>query len=398
MKKILISLLFILLIAGQVQAENLFTLSLQQPATGINDSRGFSSALDLLNTYSDGSLSNVFINYDDTKASDGYVNFRGVDMSMHFTDTIANVVTLTISVPGINVSETFSGASQEDAFRQFKDYLQSNKDDLLKKILAYSVSKTPYDAVAGNPNSLMNNMNNQSFSRAGGNVFGSFVSFLGPAATRHTFDYQGQKTNADVYCLPLGYTFNFANDRALMLDLPLMYTNMENTKTYAAQLGLGLKIPLTEYWRLIPGARAGAVFSEDLFSGGVLYECSLSSNFQIPVDKWIFGMTNMAAYAGNISVKVGGYELGYDLQNWIWKNGVQASYSLTKLWDVGVKYIYTKYTGSELFIDGYHTIGASVLYRVNNLWLVSGVALNCNFMFADNYKASRIGVDILFKQ
>ena len=82
-----------------------------------------------------------------------------------------NNAVLTFNVPEADINNlTFDGGTQEASFELLKDWLKNNKDGLMKKILKAGVENTPYDMVAGNPNSLMATMTDTSFQRAGGGV------------------------------------------------------------------------------------------------------------------------------------------------------------------------------------------------------------------------------------
>ena len=297
--------------------------------------------------------------------------------------------------------------TQENSFKKLKDYLKTNKDDLLKKVLKASVKETPFDAVAGSPTSMMAMMTDASFQHAGGGVLGNFVSYLSPNASRHHFKVDngsGSKENktADVFSLPLAKTFKFGESGwALMFDMPLTYADLDGSKSYAGQLGLGLKVPLVQAnhfkWDIVPAGRVGAIGSKDMISGGLLYSGSLTSNMQIPMGPVTISMTNMGGYIRDFSVKVADYEVDYDLENWVYKNGVQLRFDLSKDWAINTAYSYTFYTGSDLFIDKYHDVGASLIYKFSEGSFFSGVGLTGNYTFdGDDYYAYRAGIDILF--
>ncbi len=387
-----------LCLANEAKAE-MFTLHLQQTSTNINETRGFESVIDLFDRYEDGTLDSIINGYDDTKASFGQIEFRGIPMTLSFDDSAV----LTFNVPEADINNlTFNGGTQEASFKLLKDWLENNKDGLMKKILKAGVEKTPYDMVAGNPNSLMATMTDTSFQRAGGGVLGNFVSYISPNASQHSFDFNGQSKEANVYSLPLAKTFKFGNSGyALLLDMPLTYADIDGSVSYAAQLGLGLKIPVINNdkvkWNLIPAARAGAIGSEDMLSGGVLYSGTLTSDLQIPVGKFTYGITNMAGYIRDYSIKIDDYEIEYDLQNSVFKNGVSVRWDFADRWALNGSYSYTFYTGSELFIDDYHDTGIALIRKFKKGSFFSGMAIVGNYAFGSNdYQAYRIGINLLF--
>ena len=400
MKKILSLAVAISVFAFAAHAD-MFTLHVKQTSTSIDETRSFKSVIDLFDKYEDGALDSIISGYDKTADATGWVNFRGIPMTLDFVWD-GSKFNLSFDVPKAKISETFSGATQEEAFKQLKDYLKKNKDGLMKKVLKTSVSETPFDAVAGSPTSMMATMTDASFQRAGGGVLGNFVSYLSPNASRHHFKFNNENKTADVFSLPLAKTFNFGESGwALMFDMPLSYADLDGSKSYAGQLGLGLKVPLTQSdnfkWDIVPGGRVGAIGSKDMISGGVLYSGSLTSNMQVPMGPVTLSMTNMGAYIRDFSVKVSDYEVEYDLENWVFKNGAQLRWDLSKDWAINTAYSYTFYTGSKLFIDKYHDVGASLIYKFSEDSFFSGVGLTGNYTFdCDDYYAYRMGIDILF--
>ncbi|MBR4106546.1 MAG: hypothetical protein IKK52_04515 [Alphaproteobacteria bacterium] len=394
MKKILLVTTALVMLTATAQAK-MFELHLKQGS--IDETRGFDSVLDVFDHYEDGSLNSIFNNYDKTAAADGWLNFRGVMMNFNF-DNSGN---LTFTVPSIGINQPFNGGGQEASFKMFKDWLKNNKDGLLQKILKATVADTPYDMVAGNPNSLMANMADNTFQRGGGGVLGNFLSYVSPNASTHYFKFNGDEKKASVYSLPIGKTFKFDNGSKLMFDMPVYYTDMDGSASYSAQLGLAYMFPLIKKdgfkWNLTPGVRGGAVYSEDMLSGGLLYSGSITSHMSMPVGAFTYGLTNMVGYIRDFSIEAAGYEVDYDLKNMVYKNGVSVDYALNDKWSLGTSYSYTFYSGSELFIEDYHDLTLSLTRKFREGSLFSGRALVGNYSFdGDDYYAYRVGINFLF--
>lgn len=394
MKKVLLLTTALTMMAVTAQAK-MFELHIEQGA--INETRGFDSVLDVFDHYEDGSLNSIFNNYDKTAAADGWLNFRGVMMQFSF-DGAGN---LTFTVPSIGINEAFNGAGQEASFKLFKDWLKNNHNGLLQKILKSTVADTPYDMVAGNPNSLMANMADNTFQRGGGGVLGNFLSYVSPNASTHYFKLNGDEKKASVYSLPIGKTFKFDNGSKLMFDMPVYYTDMDGSASYSAQLGLAYMFPLVKKegfkWNLTPGVRGGAVYSEDMLSGGLLYSGSLTSHMSMPVGSFTYGLTNMVGYIRDFSIEAAGYEVDYDLRNMVYKNGVSVDYALNDKWSLGTAYSYTFYSGSDLFIEDYHDVTLSLTRKFREGSFFSGMAFVGNYSFdGDDYYAYRVGINFLF--
>ena len=399
MKKILCLAVAFSALAVAAKAD-MFTLHVTQASSSIDETRSFKSVIDLFDKYEDGALDSIISGYDKTSAADGWINFRGVMIELKF-DGSGN---LTFNVPSADIDKLFTSddGTQENSFKKLKDYLKSNKDGLLKKVLKSTVKDTPFDTVAGNPSSMMAMMTDASFHRAGGGVLGNFVSYISPNASRHHFKFNNENKTTDVISLPLAKTFKFGESGwALMFDMPLTYADLDGSKYFAGQVGLGLKVPLVKAekfkWDIVPGGRVGAIGSKDMISGGLLYSGNLTSNMQVPMGPVTVSMTNMAGYIRDFSVKVADYEVDYDLKNWVYKNGAQVRWDISDDWAINTAYSYTLYTGSDLFIDKYHDVGASLIYKFSEGSFFSGVGLTGNYTFdCDDYYAYRAGIDILF--
>ena len=392
MKKLRIIILLLLLI-NNAKAD-LFTLHVEQGS--INETRSFTSILDLFDKYENGELDTIINGYDKMAPASGSINFRGIMMYLDF-DAGNN---LTLKVPNIDIDMTFNSTdgTQESSFDALTDYLKTNQDGLLKKLLNATVSETPYDLVAGNPNSMRSMMVNSSYNISQNNLYGAMVSYLSPNASKHNFSFQGEDVSATILSLPLGYSFNFGDSGwALILDMPLTYMDIDGSVSYAAQLGLSLNIPCTSYWNLVVSGRAGAIGSEDMLSGGALFGGSVASNLKVPVEKWEFGMTNLAGIIKDFSLKVADYEIEYDLQNYAFKNGLSVAYNFTDKYSTMLEYNYTFYTGDDLFIDKYNEITFYLTRLFEKGSFVEGISLVGNYTFdGDIYKAYKVGFNILF--
>ena len=391
---IIFTILFIFMFPFFARAE-LFTIHIIQGS--LDETASFSSVLDLFDKYEHGELDSIINGYNKNLPAEGVLNFRGVNISLNF-DNSGN---LSFKVPSIGIDMNFnsSNGTQEDAFNKLKDYLEANQDGLLKKILNATVSETPYDLVAGNPNSMMSMMTNSSFDISRNNMYGAALSHILPSASKHKFSFQGENVEADVFSLPLAYSFKFGNSGwALILDMPLTYMDIDGSVSYAVQLGASLNIPLKkEYWNLVIGTRAGAVGSEDMLSGGVLYGTTIASNFQIPVNKWEFGMTNLFGVIRDYSLKIAEYEIEYSLKNQVFKNGFDVVYNFTKKYSTRFDYNYTFFTGSKLFIDSYHDLSLSLTRKFAKGKFIEGISLVGSYAFdGDVYKSYKLGLSVLF--
>lgn len=400
MKKMFIFLFAVLPFPAKA---DLFSITLTQGGNTVT--KGFTSVMDIFDQYENGSLNTILAGYDKNQAANGVLDFRGIRMELDYSVT-GTGAGLTFKVPAINIDLVFDGATQEQTFDAFKKYLKSNQDDLLTKILKESVSHTPYDAVAGNPSSLMAQMTDMAFSNPTLNITeraltsgqtGGFV-FLSPFAGLHKIKGKDNvERTATTLNLPLGYVFKFNNNWAWGIDMPLSYTDLDGSVTYSAQLGLSLQIPLyKDKWLLTASGRVGATASEDSLSGGVLYMASVTSSYTFDVAKTAVTVINMYGHIQDYTLNVKGYDIEYSLKNDVFKNGLAIKQKLGKKNALTVFGYDTRFTGSDLYIDAYDEVGLKFTRYFSAGSFFTGIDVTASYTFGDNYKACRAGLTLSF--
>ena len=102
----------------------------------------------------------------------------------------------------------------------------------------------------------------------------------------------------------------------------------------------------------------------------------------------------MAGIIRDVSLAVGDYEVEYDMQNEVFKNGVHVRYDFNDKYAVGAAYDYTFYTGDKLYIDSYHTVELSATRKTEGFF--SGVSLVSSYTFDSDYKAYHLGLRFSF--
>ena len=239
------------LVAPLTAKASLFDLHVVQLGTGIDQTVGFDSVMDIFDAYQDGTLNKYFAGYSKTDNAVADLNFRGVPVKLTYTGGGTN---LHLQIPAIGYDKVFVGATQQETFSQFKEEMKKNANGLLKDLVTTTVKTTPYDAIAGNPSSLMNSMADTAFDNPvlkttnAANASGQDGGFviLNPSAGKHKVkDATGVTKEAKTISVPLGYTFKLKNNWALGLDMPLSYTDFDGSVTYSAQLGATLQIPMS---------------------------------------------------------------------------------------------------------------------------------------------------------
>lgn len=384
---------------------DLFTLTLTQGAN--STTKEFTSVTDIFDQYENGSLDTILAGYDINNPANAVLDFRGIRMEIDYQNAGGSGKQLVFNVPSIGINDlTFDGSTQEQAFDAFKDYLKSNQSDLLTKILKESVSNTPYDAVAGNPSSLMSQMTDIAFFNptlnttehaAASKQSGGFV-LLSPSGGMHKIKGEdGKERTVTSAHLPLGYVYKFRNNWALGIDMPLSYIDMDGSITYAAQFGVNLQIPLyKDKWLLTASGRVGATASEDSLSGGFLYMGSATSSYTFNISDTSVTIINMYGHIRDYTLDVDGYNIEYGLKNDVFKNGIAIKQKINQKTALTIFGYDTRFTGTDLYIDQYDEIGLNFSKTFYSGNFFTGIDLRISYVFGENYKAYRAGLALLF--
>ena len=333
---------------------------------GATETRQYNAIEDIIESVKSENLQAIFPTYNDNSSINITLDIRGLAATV---TADPNSPALVFAVPSIDETRTFTGGTRDESQDLLQDYLESNQDGLLKKILQKLAAESAIDPVAGNPNSLLANMGAADFAMGvdfatGG---GALEEVRASASSENSFGiglrfgrYSAGGFDQDVYSLPLSYTFRFESDprKQLLFDLPLSYSSTEGGKSYGASLGIGYRHPISDDWSLTPSIRAGAVGSVDLGSAAIVYSGSLTSNYNLYWDDIKISIGNMGGYYKTTSVDAGDFSVDYDLTNGMFKNGVgfEGPVNFTIFgnptsWQFSVAH--TFFTGDALYVDSY---------------------------------------------
>lgn len=294
--------------------------------------------------------------------------YRGLPMSMAFADRSTS---LTFSVPGLGINETFTGADRDESVEMLKDYLKKNGGSVLTRINNTLAATTPFDPVAGNPDSLMASMVNTAAASAV-----SAISAVDRQSTTNTLgaelrfgQYSVAGEDVESYSLPLSYTvkFDHAPGHRLQFRMPLAYsqTNGE-ANTYSAAFGVAYTFPLMDGLEITPGIDYGAIVSEEMFSAGVLRSISLTTRYDFKLLEQDMTFANSLLQIDSEAVKVSEYDIDSALSNQVMSN--------TLVWrgemGGGIKLQAfvrdTRYFGDQLYSEVTDEIGIAIGHRSVN--------------------------------
>jgi len=287
----------------------------------------------------------------------------------------ANDPSLHLSSSDIQVDQVFNGNTREESLRMLSDWAKANASDLIKR----ANSLTPLNAVAGTPFSAQGTMLKEDFfitENTAGSIAADGVTENRISLAARFSNYTIGNRDANVITLPLGYTWNFKNGYALIFNLPLTYADIGGTPSYSASLGMGLKLPVSNWlpmehsWAITPVVRVGAVGSDkNIANASTLYSGGLLSEYDMPLANGILGFKNMYSYYVTSSVsqyldlKVNDVKINVpDITNSIFKNGIYYSrYLGPQFWgrklSGTVFFADTRFTGSALYANSQQEVG-----------------------------------------
>ncbi|MGG5809124.1 hypothetical protein [Falsiroseomonas sp. CW058] len=317
-------------------------------------------AEDFVDIFSDAGLRSLFSNYGPTSATNAEVSLRGVPATLSYD---AGSTTLRLRVPGAGIDESFTGATRDASQDLALEWLRGRGGAALTRLLQQAVATTPIDPVAGNPNSLMSQMGASDFNLATGGAPGGGFSL---GARFGSYSAEGFDTR--VWTLPLGYSFGMSNGATLLVDAPLTLLSAAGTQSYSGSLGLGLRVPLRiglpdgVAWSLTPMLRAGGVGSVSLGAVGGMWSASLTSTIDWQVRPGTsVTIGNMVSRLQTLPIKIGDYDVSYELTNLMYRNGVIATQAVGEWLGRPVQasafLIDTRFTGDALYVRSYQEFG-----------------------------------------
>lgn len=366
-----------------VAARDLNTITVE--TEGVVETRGFNNIRDAIDIIEFGRFDQVNNAYTDTSIANTVTDFRGVNINV---DYLTNGTTLTFSIPDLNYTREFTGATRSDSEDELIDFLETNGDGILTDILKLSVRASPVDPVAGNPGSIMSKMVEADFSVGTtvgpGNRFAPTSSRSIPAedaeAAAEEDDgapnliglqarfgrFATDDFDSTVVDLPLSYVIPLADPRyAVQLDLPLTFVEVNGAQSYAGSFGVGVRVPVLDNWFITPALRAGAVGSEEIGAAGILYSGSITSNFTFNLGDFSFSIGNGITGLQTLPIDYDNTELDYDLTNFVFRNGVGVGgpidyqvFGEPLTWEAAV--VNTQFTGDDLYVENSTDISVSI--------------------------------------
>lgn len=296
------------------------------------------------------------------------INIRGI---FALTSFAANSTTLVVQIPQAGTMQTFTGATRDDSFTLFKDFVRDggNHHHLLRAYARYS----PIDPIAGNPNSLMAQMAQADYLL--GRLSPLSGCNCGWSAQPIVHQYQTGMSvgrafshgfDTTTVTMPLRYSYSPDLNWALILDAPLTYNRNGGASSLFGSLGFALRLPITHNWSLKPILRVGSGGTLDLCTAGTFATAGVTSEYNYKIGNFVLSMTNYAGYFTSTNFWLTGVNFNYHLHNYIFKNGL----SLTSCKgfrvcgrpvNLSVSFVDSYFAREHLFIKHYDEVGISLI-------------------------------------
>lgn len=333
------------------------------------------------------------------------INLRGIIASAAFEE---NSTTLVVEIPQVGITESFTGATREESFGLFKEFIRDagNHHNLLKAYARFS----PIDPIAGNPNSLMAQMGTADY------LMGHLSPLSGcecswsaqPIARQFQIGVHAGRAFAGnfdttVVTFPLRYSYSPDLHYAFIVDAPLTYLRNGGASSLVGSLGAGFRFPILNGWSLTPMVRFGAGGTLDLCTAGAFLSAGVTSVFNYKISDYVLSMTNYVSYITSINLWLTGINWNYHLHNYIFKNGLSLTtcdaFSICeKPLNFSVSFIDSYFARKRLYIRHYDEVNISLITNYINPFIdYDCLSLGFAFQFGQHhYRGYFLNIDYQF--
>ena len=273
--------LTIISLVSTASATDLFSVT--ATSNGQTAYKGSTTLNNLINSIGTTSTIQSYLpSYTDTSAANMTANLRGVPV--YFTYT-TNSTTLNMSVPSINLNQSFTGATRQDSQTMLSNWFKNAGTGAVESLMKQLAAVSPVDPIAGNPNSIMSQNVANTFSSGFTDVFNNMQSYA--QATPISQNAQVTRANAielgaqyisttqgglntKRYALPLAYSFVSSENPVKRINLmaPIGLSDTQGAKGVDFGLGASVNYPILDNWIITPSLMYGAAASIDMGSMG----------------------------------------------------------------------------------------------------------------------------------
>lgn len=339
---------------------------------------------------------------------------RGLPVNLSYVGN-----TLTFSVPSLNITESFTGVNRDESEDLFGDWLEKNGASTMERIMKELARVSPVDPIAGNSNSAMAKTVESNFTEGFLDVatkqntssitVDKNKNTISITPTYKSLDIDGK--NSTSYSFPLAYSFvsNENADRKFTVSLPISYSDVEGAVSYNVGLGFSYTLPITNSWTLTPAIGYNIAASVDLGTLAQIGSASITSSYSYDLNEHQrISLGNMVGYYTTLKFYGGDYSYDPGIRNTVFRNALMYSQDTNSFIDntsVDIYVINTKFTGTELYNDGYNEIGFSFGYNKVNVNVLSDkekysykrdLKIGASYLTSDKEKGFKINFGFTF--
>lgn len=277
-----------------------------------------------------------FDSYTDTAAVSTSSVWNGVAVNAGFA---ADSTALSLSIPTLQVNETFVGATREQSITMLKNWYNQNSD-LVSRMLRQQAADSPNSLITGS-NGLLQSMVATDFatafsdneSRGGANAASAGnaapSSPLGLGVVFSHMKVAGvQQTAVGV---PVSYTVRNDIDprRQALLRADFSALKSGGAMGYQARFSAGYQFPMSDEWKLAARGTVGFIGSEDAATLATMVGASIASSYTMEFDGFDLSIGNMLGYYQTLTAKAESVSVNPGIKNTALRNGIILSQPMT---------------------------------------------------------------------
>jgi hypothetical protein len=275
------------------------------------------------------------------------MSWGGVPNAIRFTENAAQTVA-TLAFPTTGFTTTFVGTSAANLQQQVHDFIQKDGEQAYAQFLKTMNQLSPVATLDGNPQSSTALIASDVFNRFGienqqPTEYRTYSdgAYIGLSADGGSTRADGLDGSWAGFSLDTGA--RFGSHVALSFGTTLAYRNTENSQAYTVAEEVALPITIINNrqngisWQVAPWAFAGLSASYDQAAGGILVGGGGTSSLAFHLNGLTVTLGDQISYTSNVAVNVDGYSFDTYIDQWILKDGLDASY---------------QFPGTPFFVEG----------------------------------------------
>lgn len=268
------------------------------------------------------------------------LTWGGVPDAIILTENAAQTQA-TITFPSTGFTRTFTASGGSSLQSQIHKFIEQNGEQAYAQFLQKMDQFSAVAPLDGNPQASTAVIADGVFTRFGIHNQQPTVSRSDSGATYLGLTADGGASRADSLDgswadVNFDTGLRFGSHAALSLGTTLAFTNISGSEAYT--VAEEIAVPVTIFnnrgnglsWQVTPWGFAGLSASYDQAAGGLLVGGGGTSSFALHWDGLTVTLGDQVSYTSNVDVSVDDYQFDTDIDQWIIKNGLEASYQFPR--------------------------------------------------------------------